>query len=274
LKQTSAKIIENRQILESLARPKRRSISGSRIIWLNCPEIAREARPGQFVMVRCGEGLSLPRPFSIHQVSGGKIALFFAVWEDGKGTNWLGQRQIGETVEIFGPLGNSFSILPASQNLLLVAGGSGIAPLYFLAQEALKRGCSITLLLGAATAAQLYPQALIPSGVKLVAATEDGTKGRQGMVTDLLPDFARRADQVFACGPMPMYRDIAAQQQKLRLKGKPVRVSLEVRMGCGRGVCYGCTVKTKSGLRQVCKDGPIFDLDDILWDELNLCPQE
>ncbi len=274
MKQTSAKVIENHQILESLFRPKRRSISGSRIIWLDCPEIAREARPGQFVMVRCGEDLSLPRPFSIHQVSGGKIALFFAVWEDGKGTNWLGQRQIGETVEIFGPLGNSFSILPASPNLLLVAGGSGIAPLYFLAQEALKRNCSITLLLGAATAAQLYPESLIPSAVKLVAATEDGTKGRQGMVTDLLPDFARRADQVFACGPMPMYRDIAAQQQKLRLKGKPVQISLEVRMGCGRGVCYGCTVKTKSGLRQVCKDGPIFDLDDILWDELNLCPQE
>ena len=76
------------------------------------------------------------------------------------------------------------------------------------------------------------------------------------------------ADQVFACGPMPMYRNMARKKRELKLEGRPVQVSLEVRMGCGLGVCYGCTVRTKSGLKQVCKDGPVFDLDDILWDEV------
>jgi len=269
LKQASAKIIENRQILESFSRTRRRNILSSWLIWLSCPEIALEARPGQFVMVCCGGELILPRPFSIHQVNDGRIALCYTVWEDGKGTHWLSQRKASDRVEIFGPLGNGFSILPTSRNLLLAAGGIGIAPLHFLAQEALRRDCSVTILMGAATAAQLYPKHLLPSGIKLVMTTEDGTKGKQGMVTNLVPDFVTQADQVFACGPMPMYRDMAVQKQKLKLDGKPVQISLEMRMGCGLGVCYGCTVKTKNGLKQVCKDGPVFELDDILWDELS-----
>ena len=87
------------------------------------------------------------------------------------------------------------------------------------------------------------------------------------MVTELLPDHIDWADQVFVCGPMPMYVDMYRRRQEL-LKGKPAQISLEVRMGCGLGICYGCTVKTRSGLRQVCRDGPVFDLDDIIWDEL------
>lgn len=221
-------------------------------------------------MVRCGEELILPRPFSIHQANEDRMALFYAVWEGGRGTGWISQRKIGDNVDLLGPLGNGFSIRPDTRNLLLVAGGIGIAPLCFLAQESLRRGCSVTLLLGAQTKAQLYPEHLLPSGIRLFTATEDGTRGKQGMVTDLLPDFADRTDQIFACGPMPMYRDMATQKQKLKLEDKPVQISLEVRMGCGLGVCYGCTVKTKNGLKQVCKDGPVFDLDDILWDELNL----
>ena len=85
------------------------------------------------------------------------------------------------------------------------------------------------------------------------------------MITDFLPDFVGWADQIFACGPTSMYHTMAVQKQQFR--GKPAQISLEVRMGCGLGVCYGCTVKTKNGLKQVCQDGPIFDLDDILWDE-------
>ena len=88
------------------------------------------------------------------------------------------------------------------------------------------------------------------------------------MITDLLLDFANWADQIFACGPTLMYRAMATRNQQL--KAKSVQVSLEVRMGCGRGVCYGCTVKTKGGLKQVCTDGPIFALDGVLWDELAL----
>ena len=88
------------------------------------------------------------------------------------------------------------------------------------------------------------------------------------MLTDFLSDFVDGVDQILACGPLPMYRTLAVQKQQLQ--GKPVQISLEVRMGCGLGVCYGCTIKTKNGLQQVCQDGPIFELDDVLWEELNL----
>jgi len=186
----------------------------------------------------------------------------------GKGTRWLSQRKTGESIDIFGPLGNGYSIHPGSHNLLLMAGGIGVAPLVSLAQQAPKQGCSATLLLGAPTASQLYPKNLLPPKVKLITATEDGTTGKRGVVTDLLPDFTGWADQVFACGPVGMYKTMAALSEQLP-KLKSAQISLEVRMGCGLGVCYGCTVKTKSGLKQVCKDGPVFNLDDILWEELN-----
>ena len=237
-------------------------------MWLRCSEIAKEAKPGQFVMVRCEEECILPRPFSIHRVNNGDdVALFFAIWEDGKGTNWLSQRHKGDTVELLGPLGNGYSIHPASHKLLLVAGGIGIAPLCFLAQEALKsKKYSLILLYGTANEKR-YPGELLPSDIKLVAATEDGTVGHKGMVTDLLSDFAGWADQIFACGPVPMYRDMALKKQELKLEGKSVQVSLEVRMGCGLGICYGCTLRTKRGLKQVCQDGPVFELNDIFWDD-------
>jgi len=269
LKQISAEVTNKRQILPRLSRTQGRIILSSQIMWLRCPELVQEAQPGQFVMVRCGEECILPRPFSIHQLNDeGDMALFFAVWEDGKGTGWLSQRHIGDTVELFGPLGNGFFINPNSQNLLLIAGGIGVAPLRFLAQEALNQGYSVTLLLGASNASQLYPRHLLPSKAKLITTTEDGTNGQKGMITDLLPDFIGWADQVFACGPTTMYRDVANKYRPL-LKDKSVQVSLEMRMGCGLGVCYGCTVKTKRGLKQVCRDGPVFDLNDVLWDELN-----
>ena len=213
-------------------------------------------------MVRCGEECVLPRPFSIHQVNDDKIALWIAVWEDGKGTRWLAQRQVGDTVELVGPLGNDYEIQPGSRKLLLLAGGVGIAPLYFLAQAAITKQYSVTLIHGASRAINLYPEKM-PSGIELVMVNEEDT-GKK--VTDLLPDFVDWADQIFACGPASMYKAMATQKL---LKAKSAQVSLEVRMGCGRGVCYGCTIKTKSGLKQVCQDGPVFDLDDILWDELD-----
>lgn len=253
MRQAEATVISNNEIMP-----------GVYLMWLEPPPIASPAQPGQFVMVRCGEELEfqLRRPLSIHQLDEKRLALLFNVV--GKGTQWLSQCQAGDILDLLGPLGNGFTIHPGSQNLLLVAGGIGIAPLVFLAQQALSQGCSITLLLGASTATQIYPQHLLPK-VSLITATEDGTAGKKGMITDLLPDFVSGADQIFACGPLPMYKNMA---QMPELRNKPVQISLEVRMGCGVGVCYGCTVKTRGRLRQVCKDGPIFNLEDILWEEL------
>ncbi len=286
MRQISAQVVSNEQILGELKRPdaqtarrpEARNTLGSQLMWLRCPEIAQEAKPGQFVMVGCGKECLLPRPFSIHRLNDkGDIAIFFAVWEDGKGTRWLSRRNQGDSVAIFGPLGNGFSILPEAQNLLVVAGGIGIAPLLFLTDQAQKEGYPVKLLRGASgelkpsgepNPPQHYPEELLPQGidVETITTTPDG---RQGMVLDLItPEVIKWADQVFACGPTAMYRDMASREKELGLTGKPVQISLEARMGCGWGVCYACTVRTKRGLKQVCKDGPIFELGDIIWDDL------
>jgi len=270
LNQVKATVISNEQLWGAHWAYGRRKSLSTWLMWLNCPEVTSKAKPGQFIMANCGQECLLPRPFSIHQVNDkGAMALLYAVLEGGKGTHWLSQRQKDDTVELLGPLGNGFFINSGSNNLLLVAGGIGIAPLRFLAQEALYQGYSVTLLLGAPTANQLYSKHFLPPEAELIIATEDGTAGKKGMITDLLPDFIDWADQIFACGPIAMYHNMSADVQRELFKNKPVQISLEVRMGCGLGVCYGCTVKTKNGLKQVCKDGPVFDLENIVWDELN-----
>ena len=257
MKQSFAAITSNTEVMP-----------GVYLLRLESPEIAAAAKPGQFVMVRCGQGneILLRRPFSIHQVNKTKseLALLFSVV--GRGTHWLSQCKVGDSLDLFGPLGNGFTIPKTARKILLVAGGIGVAPLCFFAQEAVNQGNSVKLLIGAATASLLCPERLLPAPSECVSATEDGTAGKKGMITDFLPDFANWADHVFACGPTAMYQAMA---QMPPFKMKPVQISLEIMMGCGLGVCYGCTVKTKSGLRQVCKDGPVFDLGDILWDELN-----
>ena len=253
MNQVTASVISNSEIMP-----------GVYLIWLEAPRIAPTARPGQFVMVGCGEETLLRRPLSIHQIDKNKLALLFSVV--GKGTYWLAQRRAGDTVDLLGPMGNGYSIYPDSNNLLLVAGGIGIAPLRFLADEAVKQGRKVTLLMGVSTAAQLYPRNLLPARTELIIATEDGTTGKKGMITDLLPDFANGAGQIFACGPSSMYRTISTLSRQFP-DLKSVQVSLEMRMGCGLGICYGCTLRTKGGLKQVCKDGPVFELNDIIWDD-------
>ena len=246
--QVTATIISNRGVMPDTC-----------LMWLECPGISQEARPGQFVMVRCGEETVLRRPLSVHQTAGDRFALLFVVI--GKGTQWLAARQPGDEIDILGPLGNGFTVHPDSRNLLLVAGGMGIAPLMLLADGAVAEGRDVTMLYGTANDDR-YP---VPARVTVVAATEDGSVGHRGLVTELIPQYLDATDQVFACGPLPMYKAMA---QMPELKNKPVQVSLEMRMGCGMGTCYACTIRTRQGLKQVCKDGPVFELNDIIWEEI------
>ncbi len=253
------------QQVEASVITKEEVMPGVFLLWLEAPGIACISRAGQFVMLRCLGGAFLRRPLSIHRVNEGqtRIAFLFAVV--GKGTYWLSTVKPGDTLDLLGPLGNGFNIEAGAQNLVLLAGGLGIAPLCMLADEARRSDKKLSLLLGAATAAMVYPEHLLPAGIACTVATDDGTRGRKGFVTECLADHLSGADQVFACGPLPMLRAVARDRS---LKDKKVQVSLETRMACGLGVCYGCTIKTRQGLKQVCKDGPVFNLSDILWDEL------
>ena len=291
---------------------------GVHLMWIEAPNIARTVLPGQFITVRCGD-LTLRRPFSVHQVGKNnviasppdcigtigtkqsQVALLFRA--GGKGTLWLSQRQAGDRIDILGPLGKGFSIPPLeseqSKRLLLVAGGIGIAPLAFLMQHILRPRSvqtsfqhQITLIHGASTAALLYPFSescqLSAVGCQFIPVTEDGSMGKKGMVTDILPDFLGWADHVYACGPLEMYEGMAlplnpspptGEEKTIvgeglvsshNLKLKKCQVSLEVRMGCGFGACYGCTINTRKGLKEVCRDGPVFELDDIIWQEVRI----
>jgi dihydroorotate dehydrogenase electron transfer subunit len=238
-------------------------------MWVQAPEIARRAQCGQFVMVACGTAQTLRRPISIHSVEDDRFALLYAVV--GKGTERLTHLQNGSKLDVLGPIGNGFQVFPmpaGTLSYLIIAGGIGIAPLRFLVEK-VKPWCrQIIVLQGAATASKLYPKALLPKEISLTAATDDGSAGHKGFVTDLIPSFATTADVIVACGPMPMLKYLAENQTRLKLTGKPVSISLEMRMACGLGVCYGCTIRTKIGLKQVCKDGPVFDLNEVIWDEM------
>lgn len=245
--------------------------TGVHLLWADAPQIAAVARPGQYVMVRCGEGrdMVLRRPLSIHRVTQDKnVAFLFAAV--GQGTEWLSRRRQGDQVDLFGPMGNGFQVDPSSKNWLLVAGGIGIAPLAALADKAMENGCSVTLLYGAGNVSQLCADPRSLPGVETVVVTEDGSSGEKGMVTDVLPRYAAGADQVFACGPLPMYWRMAEISRELA--GKPVQVLLEVVLGCGVGACLGCSVETRHGQKLVCKDGPVFDLNEIVWDKMTAPP--
>jgi dihydroorotate dehydrogenase electron transfer subunit len=259
-------------------------IPGTYLMWIEAPDIAPEAQPGQFITVRCGD-FTLRRPFSIHQVGNdhviasearqSQVAILFKV--TGKGTLWLSQRESGQKIDILGPLGKGFAIAPKSERLLLVAGGIGIAPLFFLMQQASSQHQMI-LIHGARTAAQLRydsyePPAIGQETVQFVPVTEDGSAGQKGMATDVLLHYLDWADQVYACGPVDMYRamtQMSLRAKRSNLKLKKCQVSLEVRMGCGFGACYCCTINTKKGPRHVCRDGPVFELDDIIWQEVRI----
>ncbi len=257
MKQAAATVISNIEVLPEI-----------RLIWLEAADISAAAKPGQFVMVRCGEDTLLRRPISIHQVDQQYLALL--VQAVGTGTSWLTQRQKGDTVDIFGPLGNGFTVNPDSKNILLVAGGMGIAPLRFLADTAMQQQKKVTLLMGASSACYLLPVTPVlphnipaktsPWAIYPVTCTDDGSEGIKGRVTTLIKAYLADADQIFACGPVNMYRTML---QMPELKDKDSQLSLEIMMGCGTGVCYGCTIRTARGLRQVCKDGPVFNLRDL-----------
>jgi len=254
----SAEIVSREQIAEDIFR-----------FTVKSPDVAAASRPGQFVMVRTGDGLDplLRRPFSIHQVvAGGLVQILFKVI--GKGTRELASMESGRKLDMLGPVGSGFAIADESQHIL-VGGGIGIAPLLFLAGHILEKSepLPIKVLLGARTKDEIFTLKgdFESMGLKVDAITEDGTLGKQGLVTDLMVDLQQEKPvMIYGCGPYPMLRAVAGTCRNNNWK---CQVSLETMMACGLAACLGCAVlrADMKGYVHACKDGPVFDADDVAW---------
>lgn len=233
-------------------------------------EVLRAARAGQFVNIlprdRAVYDPLLRRPFSVYSVAPDEGLMTILVRPYGRGGGWIVHRNVGSEIDVLGLLGNAFEITPRSTRLLMVAGGVGAAPLLMLAREAVARKLSVTYLLGAAHAEALLDASELPSEVEYIVATEDGSAGYHGFVTDLVPDYTQWADQVFACGPGPMFESLRSAVLANRMGKRPsVQMSVERTMACGVGACLGCMVETRRGMKTSCVDGPVFDMDVLQW---------
>lgn len=236
---------------------------------LFAPRLSNAAEPGQFVMAACGPSLDplLRRPFSIHDVNqdNGCLQLLFKVV--GQGTRLLSTLQVGDSVSLLGPLGQGFKRMPKGP-VCLVGGGMGIAPLLYLAkrlteQSALKSTCAV--LLGARTRTDLHflEPAFRALGCSTYLATDDGSLGHHGLVSDLLPAALSGMRKVYVCGPLQMMATVARLCQAAQV---PCEVSLETHMACGLGACLGCAIPAgPNQYKHVCKHGPVFAAEEVVW---------
>lgn len=247
-----------------------RVASGLTRLRLVAPGVCERAAPGQFVMLgplfADHQDPFLNRPLSIHRCPGGG-ALDLLVAEVGRGTRLMSAWTSGQRVDILGPLGSGFKGLDDEQAWLLVAGGVGVAPLFFLAETLRAKAKTCRLIYGAVDAAHLVPsQRLSELGCEVELATDDGSAGSHGLVTDLLCPYLRpaAADQplprVAACGPHPMLRAVA---EACRASQVSAQISLENRMACGTGACMGCVDQVAGRPQRVCVEGPVFDAQEV-----------
>lgn len=241
----------------------------------DCPEIAESALPGQFVhvLISGDSGLLLRRPFTIYSTRDTQISMLYQV--TGEGTSALAQIRAGAPIQVLGPLGKAFHIPRRLKAAILVGGGAGIASLMLLAAE-LKEARVRTLgLVGAVNRARLLSVSdLRQIDVETHIATDDGSIGRHGFVTEILrgileqPELhSLRSPTIYACGPHAMLNTVT---KMVLSHNAPTQLAMENRMGCALGVCLGCVcrVRTVTGeveYQRVCTEGPVFNAEDIVW---------
>ncbi len=211
--------------------------------------------PGQFVNISL-DGFFLRRPFSLCDWDEDTLTILYKTV--GAGTEAMARLTPGRTLDLLCGLGNGFDTGGPEQRPLLLGGGAGIAPLYALAKVLLKQGKRAQAALGFNTAKDAFYQAEFEAlGLPVRVVTADGTLGARGFVSDVMAQLD--CDYFYACGPMPMYHAI---ERVAKCSGQ---YSLEERMGCGFGACMGCSCQTTSGPKRVCKDGPVFRREEIVW---------
>ncbi|MCI8496745.1 MAG: dihydroorotate dehydrogenase electron transfer subunit [Clostridiales bacterium] len=234
---------------------------------LDAPQTARLSCPGQFVDILV-PGRTLRRPISLCGIDReqGTLRIVFEV--RGEGTEILSRKNVGDTIDIIGPLGHGFTISDPSQKAVFVGGGIGVPPLL---EAAKAYGENASVFLGFRNAgAVILEQDFQELGCRVTVATDDGSAGYHGLVTHPLKEYAEQnhIDVIYACGPRPMLRAAAALAEELGIR---CEVSLEERMGCGVGACLVCVCKTKtkdggSHHARVCCDGPVFDAREVSWE--------
>jgi len=235
---------------------------------LESTEISRRSIAGQFINIKVNDSQAplLRRPLSIHSVHSSRIRLIYEAI--GPGTQGLTKRKPGEFLDIIGPLGNGFNFSKTSSKSslnILVAGGMGVAPLVFLAQR-LKLSKSLVLIGAKSKNCLLCIKEFQSLGCRVEVATDDGSSGFKGKVTDLLKKTLSTIDHrlltIYACGPKPMLKVLSLIAAENQIQAQ---LSLEEHMACGIGACLGCAVQTKHGFKRVCHDGPVFLSEELVW---------
>ncbi len=245
MKQTVFEIVTNKPLTESVYEM---TLKG---------DTTAITQPGQFVELSL-DGYFLRRPISVCNYDQGTLTLIYKVV--GKGTAQMATLAAGTKIDTLTGLGNGFDTSVEHSHSLLVGGGVGVPPLYRLARNLIAEGKKVTVVLGFNTAAEIfYREQFEALGAEVIVATADGSVGVKGFVTDAIAQSGVNADYFFSCGPLPMLRALTTA---LTIPGQ---ISLEERMGCGFGICMGCSIQTTSGAKRVCKEGPVFRKEEILW---------
>ena len=209
---------------------------------------------GEFVNIQL-DGFYLRRPISVCDVEGDVLTLIYKVV--GGGTEAMSKLPAGSELLILTGLGNGYDLSPAGDHPLLIGGGVGVPPMYWLAKKLLQQGKHVSVVLGFNTADEVfYEDAFKALGCEVKVTTVDGSHGVKGFVTDALPE---NYTYFYTCVPMPMFK---ALNKSVRTSGQ---FSFEERMGCGFGACMGCSCKTLFGNKRICKDGPVLKKEEILW---------
>lgn len=230
---------------------------------IHAPEIASCAKCGQFVHILCGEGNFLRRPISICDVDAPHLRIVFQV--KGEGTKWLSERKAADKLDLLGPRGRGFDLAKLGAKPVFIGGGIGVPPMLYATKCAQNAGAKPSAILGfrSQSAVILEEDFACPATV----CTDDGSYGVHGFVSDVLKQQAAGFTGVAACGPKPMLKAIAAIAKQA---GLPCQVSMEERMGCGIGACLvcACALNAENGETRyghVCKDGPVFDAEEVQW---------
>ena len=212
-------------------------------------------KPGQFVNIRL-EGFFLRRPISVCDREGSLLTIIYKTV--GKGTAAMAEMKAGQTLSLLTGLGNGYDTNDSGDMPLLIGGGAGVPPMYLLARELLKEEKTVTAILGFNTKDEIfYEEEFQKIGAQVIVTTVDGSYGTKGFVTDAFPETY---SYVYTCGPEPMLKAVYQ-------KAKDGQFSFEERMGCGFGACMGCSCKTITGYKRICKDGPVLRKEEILWED-------